>query len=389
MGQVYAVGSGKGGVGKTTTVANLAAALSAAGYDVVAVDADLAMANLGPMVGVDPDAGATVHDALAGDAAIEDAIRSGERGFDVVPGAQSLGGFAAADPAELRSVIDELREHYDIVVLDTSAGLTHEVAVPLGLADDAVLATTPDLVAVRDATKTSDFASRIDGSVAGLVLTRARNDEGTERIRSELGADLLTTVPEDAALAEETIAAAGSESAAAYNALAASLLGVEKLPEPAGSYALASPDPPTVPAGLTPAVVPATDDPSTFIEDAAATANAERGDDPDSGAAADAEPAKTKTDAEADANVDGIREADANPNSEGGTDGNADVGGDANPDAATATDATAEPDVDEPDVDEPATAAGSVRAADVMPADGDARSAERGGVLGRLRRLFD
>ena len=117
MGQVYAIAGGKGGVGKTTTTANLAAAFAAAGYDAIAVDADLAMANLGPMMGVDPGAGPTIHDVLAGEAALEDAIRTTDHGVDVVPGDRSLDGFAAADPAGLRGVVDALREgDYDVVV---------------------------------------------------------------------------------------------------------------------------------------------------------------------------------------------------------------------------------------------------------------------------------
>ena len=268
MGQVYAIAGGKGGVGKTTTTANLAAAFAAAGYDAIAVDADLAMANLGPMMGVDPGAGPTIHDVLAGEAALEDAIRTTDHGVDVVPGDRSLDGFAAADPAGLRGVVDALREgDYDVVVVDTSAGLPHEVAVPLGLADAVVLATTPDPVAVRDVAKTGDLAREVEGSVAGLVVTRVRDDERTERVLEELGGDVLAVVPDDPALTAEAVAEPGSEAARAYNALAASLLGAEHLPEPEGTYAHAAPDPPTLPEGLTPAVAPADDETPPLTSD--------------------------------------------------------------------------------------------------------------------------
>ena len=71
-GHVYALASGKGGVGKTTSTINLGAALRAAGHDTVVVDADLAMANLGAMV--DVLSGPTLHDVLAGAAALHAAL---------------------------------------------------------------------------------------------------------------------------------------------------------------------------------------------------------------------------------------------------------------------------------------------------------------------------
>lgn len=309
MGQVYAVGGGKGGVGKTTTTANLAAAFVAAGYDAIAVDADLAMANLGPMMGVDPDAGATIHDVLAGEAALEDAIRTTEYGVDVLPGDRSLEGFAAADPADLRGVVDALREgDYDVVVIDTSAGLPHEVAVPLGLADAVVLTTTPDPVAVRDVATTGDLASEVEGNVAGLVVTRARDDERTERVLEELGGDVLAVVPDDPALTTETVAEPGSEVARAYNALAASLLGVEHLPEPGGTYAHATPDPPTLPEGLTPAIVPA-DDGTPPLPSEASIGVAE---DPESGGEAESEDRESVTAADGEGESGAKRDASEN-----------------------------------------------------------------------------
>lgn len=71
-GHVYAVAGGKGGVGKTTSAINLGAALRAAGHDTIVVDADLAMANLGSMV--DVRSGPTLHDVLASEAALHEAL---------------------------------------------------------------------------------------------------------------------------------------------------------------------------------------------------------------------------------------------------------------------------------------------------------------------------
>ncbi|RJS97118.1 MinD/ParA family protein, partial [Halococcus sp. IIIV-5B] len=150
-GRVYALASGKGGVGKTTSAVNLGAALHDAGYDTVVLDADLAMANLGGLVGIDD--GPTVHDVLANEAALGDALvwvdENGPQrsppaegpSFVVVPGSRSLDSFAAADPGELRRVVESLAAAADFVVCDTGAGLTHENAVPFGVADGVVLVT--------------------------------------------------------------------------------------------------------------------------------------------------------------------------------------------------------------------------------------------------------
>jgi septum site-determining protein MinD len=237
-GRVYAIAGGKGGVGKTTTVANLATALSAAGYDVVGVDVDLGMANLGPVLGVDPDEGATIHDVLAGEAGVTAATYETERDFSVIPGTQALDDYAAADPSRLKYAVGPLRDEYDVVLLDTSAGLSHEVMVPLGLADSVVLITTPDVVAIRDAAKTGELADRVGGAVEGVTVNRARDNAETQELIDELGDEVLATIPEDSAITmTHVVARTGSPAAKSFSNLAARLVGVDQLEEPEAEYA--------------------------------------------------------------------------------------------------------------------------------------------------------
>ncbi|AUV80463.1 cobyrinic acid ac-diamide synthase [Salinigranum rubrum] len=196
MGRVYAIASAKGGVGKTTTTAALGATLAAAGHRVAVVDADIGMPNLGRMLGVSPD-GPTLHDVLAGEADPLDAVYEGPDGLTVVPGAPALDAYAKADPRGLERVFEALAD-YDVVLVDTGAGLSHDTLFPLGLADAVLLVSTPSTDALGDTEKTNQLAARVGVPVAGLVLTRVDTTRvDVEAVAAAVDADLLEVVPED------------------------------------------------------------------------------------------------------------------------------------------------------------------------------------------------
>ena len=230
MGRVYAVASAKGGVGKTTTTANLGVALAAAGHRVAAVDADVGMPNLGRMLGLSPD-GPTLHDVLAGEAGPTAAVYEGPRGLAVVPGTATLDAYAMADPRTLRSLVTALADEYDVVLVDTGAGLSHDTVLPLGLADAVLLVSTPSPDALGDTDRTRQLADRVGVPVAGLLLTRV--DDGAvdvDALVSEFGVDLLDVVPEDPSVEAATAAGdpvvvsdADSPAAAAYRSIAGAL----------------------------------------------------------------------------------------------------------------------------------------------------------------------
>ncbi|PSP78764.1 septum site-determining protein MinD, partial [Halobacteriales archaeon QH_6_68_27] len=91
-GYVCTVAGGKGGVGKTTTAVNIAAAVEEEGYDVVVIDADLGMANLAAMLEVEPEE--SIHEVLKGGNAVSAALTDVQGGITIVPGEQSLEAFA-------------------------------------------------------------------------------------------------------------------------------------------------------------------------------------------------------------------------------------------------------------------------------------------------------
>ena len=226
-GYVCTVAGGKGGVGKTTTAVNVAAAMEEEGYDIVVVDADLGMANLAAMLDVEPET--SIHQILGGGHAVSEALTDVQAALTIIPGEQSLEAFADADPAKLKKVIKTLRNAYDVVLIDTGAGLSHETTVPLGLADGVVLITTPDDVAVGDATQTAELAERVDGNVIGTILNRTTTETDVEAIAGQFNSKLFAAIPDDIeATAEEPLVlnAPDSPAAEAHHQLTDRLLGV-------------------------------------------------------------------------------------------------------------------------------------------------------------------
>ncbi|WP_226480466.1 cell division ATPase MinD [Natrinema amylolyticum] len=239
---VYAIASGKGGVGKTTTTVNLGTALSEAGERVAIVDADLGMANLAGFVSLTPDS-TTLHDVLAGDASIDDATYRLADNIVAVPSGTNLDEYAETSPEGLREVIEKLRSQFDYVFLDVGAGISHETVLPLGLADAVVLVSTPEPAAVHDTKKTIELTDRSGGEVAGLVLTRTRpdGDVSHDEIADRLEVPLLGAIPEDPAARDSVYAGTPlvvfepqGPAAVAYRRLATELTGIE-IPVPEGS----------------------------------------------------------------------------------------------------------------------------------------------------------
>lgn len=217
-GYVCTIASGKGGVGKTTTTVNLGAVFGDEGYDVAVVDADLRMPNVGEMLGLEHDR--SIHDVLAGGATVDEATVEADR-VAAVPGDRSLEAFAEADPAELRTVIESLREDYDLVFVDTSAGLSHETAVPLGLADGVLLVTTPEEISLLDTGKTAELVERVDGEVVGSLFTRVTSAGDIGSLDGRFGAPTVGVVPANRDGADEPVVhtVPESDAAAAYRAL--------------------------------------------------------------------------------------------------------------------------------------------------------------------------
>ena len=231
MVEAFAVASGKGGTGKTTSTLALGVAL-AEEYDVTVVDADTGMANLLFHAGL-ADADVTLHDLLLADtdATVSDAVY--ERfGLSVVPCGTSLADFRAADPDRLRDVVADLAADTDVLLLDSPATLSSRSAVlPVVLADRAVLVVQPTIPALSDGLKVQEYAASYGTDVAGVIFNRVQDPSAVARVADKaeryFEGPTLGTVPEDDAVqaarrAGEPLLAHAPESdaAAAYRRVA-------------------------------------------------------------------------------------------------------------------------------------------------------------------------
>jgi len=200
VGHVCAVAGGKGGVGRTTTALNLGVAMEQLGHETVVVDADLDTGDLGTRLAVDPPE--SIQSVLAGEGALEDALVETAGDVTVLPAESSLDAYAEADPEQLPDVLSSLRASFDLVLVDTSAGVSHQTTVAVGAADETVLVTTPADAAVTDASLTGALTDRAGGDTTGLVVTRATAETDLYTFGDRLDVPVFGAVPDDPAATE-------------------------------------------------------------------------------------------------------------------------------------------------------------------------------------------
>ena len=202
MVEAFAVASGKGGTGKTTSTLALGMALSAE-HDVTVIDADTGMANILFHAGL-ADVETTLHDVLAGDVPVEKAVYD-RFGMSVVPCGTSLTGFQEADPARLRDVVADLAADTDVILLDSPAALGSKSAVlPIVLADRIVVVLQPTVPSLSDGLKVQEYATAYGTAVAGTLFNRVTEDAAIDSIAEKAGqyfeGKQLATVPESDAV---------------------------------------------------------------------------------------------------------------------------------------------------------------------------------------------
>ena len=201
MVEAFAVASGKGGTGKTTSTVALGMAL-ADRYDVTVVDADTGMANLLFHAGL-ADVETTLHDVLVKNGAPVEAATYDRFGMSVVPCGTSLSAFEAVDSGRLRDVVADLAADTDVLLLDSPATLNSKSAVlPIVLADRVVVVLNPTVPAISDGLKVQEYALSYGSDIAGTIFNRARGDIDDVAAKADryFGGPALATVPESDAV---------------------------------------------------------------------------------------------------------------------------------------------------------------------------------------------
>jgi septum site-determining protein MinD len=198
---IYAILSGKGGVGKTTLAANLGILASRLGKKTLLVDTDLAAGNLALYLGV-KEMGKTLHELLAGGRDFNSCIYSLGENLNLLPSGLSLKGFLKAELGNLPKVLKRASKGYEVVFLDTPPGISRNTIIPLRCAESVILVTTPDAPSVNVTLKAKAIASMLDKPIAGTVINRVRRGIFGKRdqplqVAKQLGTEILGVLPEE------------------------------------------------------------------------------------------------------------------------------------------------------------------------------------------------
>ena len=175
--KVIAITSGKGGVGKTFVSANVAAALAKRGLRVLVLDADLGLANLDVVLNLYPKI--TLHDVFTGKAKLEDAVIQAPGGFSVLLAGSGLVEYSRLTPEvrdDFLKVLHSLTPQFDVVILDTGAGISDVVLFAVSLASEVLVVATPEPTSLTDAYATIKLiATTTPAKPIGVVVNSAKD----------------------------------------------------------------------------------------------------------------------------------------------------------------------------------------------------------------------
>ncbi len=205
MGEVIVITSGKGGVGKTTTTANLGTGLASQGYKVVMVDTDIGLRNLDVVMGLENRIVYDIVDVVNESCRLKQALIKDKRCEDLhlLPASQTRDK-TAVSIEQMKDLCKELKKEFDYVLIDCPAGIEGGFRNAIAGADKAVIITTPEVSAVRDADRIVGLLEANELKNPRLIINRIRPDMvkrgdmmDIEDMLDILAIDLLGVVPED------------------------------------------------------------------------------------------------------------------------------------------------------------------------------------------------
>lgn len=177
MSEVIVVTSGKGGVGKTTTSANVGTGLAAMGKRVVMIDTDIGLRNLDVVMGLENRIVYNLVDVVEGKCRIKQALIKDKRhpSLYLMPSAQTKDK-SAVNPEQMVKIINQLREQFDYIILDCPAGIEQGFKNAIAGADRALVVTTPEVSAIRDADRIIGLLEANDFTKIDLIINRLKVD---------------------------------------------------------------------------------------------------------------------------------------------------------------------------------------------------------------------
>ncbi|MCL6478520.1 MAG: septum site-determining protein MinD [Peptococcaceae bacterium] len=205
MGEVIVVTSGKGGVGKTTTTANIGTGLAQMGFRVALVDADIGLRNLDVVMGLENRIVYDITDVTGGHCRLRQALIKDKRyeGLFLLPAAQTKDK-TAVSPDQMKELCENLSQEFDYVIVDCPAGIEQGFRNAIAGANRAIVVTTPEVSAVRDADRIIGLLEAAELRDPKLVVNRVRykmvkagDMMSIDDILDILAIDLLGVVPED------------------------------------------------------------------------------------------------------------------------------------------------------------------------------------------------
>lgn len=205
MGEVIVITSGKGGVGKTTTTANLGTGLAMLGKKVVLIDTDIGLRNLDVVMGLENRIVYDLVDVVEGSCRVKQALIKDKRydGLFLLPAAQTRDK-SSINPEQMIKLCSELREEFDYIIVDCPAGIEQGFKNAIAGANRAIVVTTPEVSAVRDADRIVGLLEANELRNPKLLVNRVRIDMvrrgdmmTIDDIIDILAIDLIGVVPDD------------------------------------------------------------------------------------------------------------------------------------------------------------------------------------------------
>lgn len=212
MGEAIVITSGKGGVGKTTTTANLGAALATMGQRVALVDADIGLRNLDVVLGLENRIVYDLVDVVEGFAKLKTSLIKDKRfeNLYLLPAAQTKDK-TAVSPDQMRQLVSDLKQDFDIILIDCPAGIEQGFRNAVAGADKAIVVCTPEVSSVRDADRIVGLLEAHELRQPLLIINRIRpamvrrgDMMDIDDIIEILAIELLGVVPDDDAIVVST-----------------------------------------------------------------------------------------------------------------------------------------------------------------------------------------